>query len=345
MSEHSIVGIVVNPKLKKPVLVAYDGDEIEIWSMERGGLRIGMGSYEQGDETYLKPSYVTGLPRVHTPSGVLLKGKGYGTSLYTGLCVGAHLNYEGDLQLGLDYDGDGVCSDSESRSSSADKWWRMAVRLRLADDVEDEHTEEGIEFEHGDLECTHPDGDVSVDFARGDLSRTIRANAYYWESATNADLVVAVLEGIELRSGALVETKTSGTAYEQAAMSGGPRGDRRFVHSMTPGGYRNIWKALVEHDDASYVDRDALLALDMRNMEPQAVNLLSTIATIDGIDDEDIDTMRMRAERGLDPETPIRQMRLQFKENPSREREIKSALAETKELRSSLDWKRLSSLP
>ena len=345
MSEHSIVGIVVNPKVKKPVLVAWDGEEIEIYSMDRGGLRIGLGSYEQYDETYLKPSYVTGLPRVHTPSGVLLKGKGYGTALYTGLCAGAHLNYEGDLQLGVDYDGDGVSSDSESRSASADKWWKMAVRLRLADDVEDEHTEEGVEFDSYDLECTHSDGDVSLDFARGDLSRTIRANAYYWESATNADLVVAVLEGIELRSGALVETKASGTAYEQAAMSGGSRGDRRVVHAMTPGGYRNIWKALIEHDDAEYVDRDALLALDMRGMEPQAVNLLSTIATIDGVDDADIDAMRLRAEQNLDPEAPIRQMRLQFKKNPSRESEIKSALAETEELRASLDWKRLSALP
>ena len=55
MSEHHIVGIVVNPKVKKPVLVAWDGSEIEIWSMDRGGRRIGLGSYEEYEEQYLNP--------------------------------------------------------------------------------------------------------------------------------------------------------------------------------------------------------------------------------------------------------------------------------------------------
>jgi hypothetical protein len=346
MSDYTIVGIVVNPKIKKPLLVGWDGGEIDVWSLDRGGVRIGQGSYEDYNDEYLKPSYVTGLPRVHTPSGVLVKGKGYGTSLYTGLCVGAHANHEGDLDVNRDYDGDGICSDRENRSASADKWWNMAVRLRLAQEIEDEHIEEGVELDTYDLECTYRgDENVSIDYATGDVSTSIQANAYYWEAASEADLVVATFAGITMRGDSLIETIASGAGQIGLQTRRESYGDRRVLYSMTAGGYRNIWKKLVEHDDAEYVNRDALFALDMRGMEPQAVNVLSTIAVIDGAADEDIDQMRLRAERNLDPETPVKQLRLQFKENPSDEGMVKAALADTKQLRSSLDWKRLSALP
>lgn len=339
MSKHYIVGVVVNPKLKKPVLVTYDG-EINLWSMDRGGTRIGVGYYEGYDDP---AAHATGLPRVHTPSGVTIKGKGYGTTLYTGLCVGAHLNHEGDLSLDSDVDGDGISSDPNSRSPSASKWWSMAVRLRLAQDVDDEFTQEDIEFDSYDLECSHSEGEVHVDYARGDLTTRVQANAYYWEDADDADLVVAALEGISIPEEALIETERKG--HTQAGLSRAAQSHGQIVYMMDPAGYRNIWKALAEHDDASYVNRDALLALDMRDMEPHAVNLLSTIAVVDGVKDEDISVMRLRAERNLDPETPVRQLRLQFAENPSNEQQIMSALEETKELRASLDWKRLSALP
>jgi hypothetical protein len=344
---YDIVGIVVNPKIKKPVLVMWDGeDEIEIWSMERDGQRLGLGSYEKYDETYLQPSYITGMPRVHTPSGVAVKGKGYGTTLYTGLCVGAHQHHENELSLGVDYDGDGISSSSDTRSSSASKWWDMAVRLGLAAEVEDEHVDEDVEFESGDLSCTHYDGEqVEVDWARGSITRYISANVYEFDKAEDADLVVAVLEGISIPGSSLVEVVRSGEGQAELSTGREQYGDRRIRYYIPSGGYRNIWKKLAEHDDASYVNRDALLALDVRNLEPQAVNLLSTIAMIDGVDDEDIDAMRMRAEQNLDPDTPIKQMRLQFKKNPSDVPELKAALQETKELRASLDWKRLSALP
>jgi hypothetical protein len=94
-----------------------------------------------------------------------------------------------------------------------------------------------------------------------------------------------------------------------------------------------------------YVNADALLALDMRDMEPQAVNLLSAVARIDGVDDEDIDNMRARAIQNIDPDTPLRQLHFAFKKNPSDEMAMREVLEETEELRESLDWKRLSALP
>lgn len=347
-SSYWIVGIVVNPKLKKPVLVVWDGSEISIWSMEKNGRRIGLGSYEAYEEQYLKPSLVTGMPRVHTPSGVSMKKQGYGTSLYTALCLGAHQHHDGDLDIEVPYEGDGICSDRESRSADASKWWEMAVRLDLADVMEDEAIEEDVEFDADDLECTHYSGqNVQVHWARGDVSEMIMAYFYEFDSADSADLVVAGWEPIKIREGALEEVSGEGAGYWQSTtpfmVSSVARG-RRYS-SIAPEGFRNVWRMLAEEDDAEYVNNDALLALDMRNMEPHAVNLLSTVARINGVDDELIISMRMRAEYQLDPDASIKQMSLPFKPNSSEGRAIMQELERTKELRASLDWDRLSALP
>jgi hypothetical protein len=223
----------------------------------------------------------------------------------------------------------------------------MAVRLQLANEVEDEVVQEDVEFDYDDLECSHHSGQsVSVDWARGSLSELVTANTYEFDNADNADLVVASFEPLSIRSEAVV--KVEGEAgYAQSTLPFVMRGyehGKRII-AITPEGYRNVWKELAKDDDADYVNDGALLALDVRNMEPHAVNLLSTVARISGVDDADINAMRLRAELELDPDTPPKQMSLPFKPNSSEAHEIMTSLEETKELRASLDWKRLSALP
>lgn len=327
------VGLVVNPKLKKPVFVAWNQDdgEIEIWDLGRGGQRIGLGSYETDDPNYLAAAEVTGLPRVHTPSGVTPKGKGYGTTLYTGLCLGAHLHSEQELDLSVDQDGDGVSSDSETRSASADIWWRRAKELGLADQVEEERTQEDVEFDSGDLDCEHSDGSVYISWARGDLTTEVVADAYYYQNADNADLIIASFS-VELSKDVFMDV----TKDEK----------QRWHRYLRSSGLRHVWKSIMEDESLVHeIEIDPLLALDMRGVDPQAVNLLSTLAAQGGAKDDDIDALRMRAELNLDPSTPIKQMRLAFTANAPEAHAIKMALGEVKERREDLDWDRLSGLP
>lgn len=331
--DYTVVGIVVNPKLKQPVLVLWEGDEIEIWSLARGGGRVGMGSYESGDPSYEQPANITGMPRVHTPSGVKPKGKGYGTSLYTALCLGAHQHHENELDIEVEWDGDGVSSDADTRSPAASAWWNQAVRLRLAEEIEDEYTEEDVDIDPYDLDCSHSDGEVEIRSAMGDITKTQTVNAYPYDNAERSDLIVASIVDVEIREAALVDRVAGKTR------------DSPVVRLLSPGGLRSLWKEAIDRHTVMEVDRDALLALDVRGLEPQAVNLLSTIAMLDGVSDKDIGALRMRAELNLDPATPIRQMSLPFTPNPAEKRQIRSMLEETKQLRDSLDWKRLSQLP
>lgn len=326
MAKATAIGIVVNPKLKSPVLVVWDGGEIEIWNLQRDGGRIGLGSYEDSDPTYLRAAYVTGFPRVHTPSGVRPRGKGYGTSLYTALCLGAHQNSEHVLNLGTDqFEGDGISSDAETRSPAASAWWDQAKKLGLADEVEDYQTEEDVEFDGSDLSCEFSDGNVDIDYARGSVTRLVVADTYSYSDATRADLVVASFE-IDLPAQFYVGTGADRT--------------------LNPNALRGMWKAIQEKDGTVHdLESNALLALDVRDLEPQAVNLLSAIGAEWGVEDADIDALRIRAELNLDPSVPLKQMRLPFKPNAAEASEIQTILDQTQRLRAKLDWERLSSLP
>ena len=154
------LGIVVNPKLKQPLLAVTDGEYVSIRSLleESFLVRIGRGYPSENREA---ASSSTGYPRVHTPDGVRPQGLGYGTSLYSALCLGAHLDFEDSVRIRMSKRGNGICSDSRDRSGEADQWWSAAVRRGLADEETDEDTrkEENV--------------DVTSDVDTDDLQRLV----------------------------------------------------------------------------------------------------------------------------------------------------------------------------
>lgn len=316
------LGIVINPKLNEPVLVAVEGDgDVGIFSL-RTGVRIGTGSYERDDPDYLRPAEVTGFPRVHTPAGVKPKGKGYGTCLYTGLCVGAHMNAENEIDIRTDQDGDGISSESESRSVSADAWWNRAVELRLADRETTEVTEEDLEFGYDDLsDCEDGEGrKVTISQAIGDVTTEVEVDTYVFSTAESANLVLVTMA---------IEFRPSPSRLDMS------------------GSLKALWKTIVEDEGYGIeeIDTEAILAADVRNLSADAVNLFTAIMSAEGVDDEDIDALRLRAELGLDPSVPIRQMHLPFTPNPAERSELHELNEQTEELRDRVGWSRLASLP
>lgn len=138
------VGCVLNPKTRRPCPVyVHDGDDVRVWSPTLSKEGDGYFSSENDDDKY-KKAEGTGYPRVHTPRGVYSKGEGYGTVLYTGLCLGAKLEDEGLLALATTTRGAGVCSNNE-RSASASAWWNAAVSqfdLAFREETEEEEEED-----------------------------------------------------------------------------------------------------------------------------------------------------------------------------------------------------------
>jgi hypothetical protein len=175
------VGIVINPKLRMPFLVAQlvteDTDyrsrqpqnyQVDLLSLVDGInearlVREGNGSFDIGQldesELYQLPARITGCPRVHTPGGVRTKQVGNGTALYAGLCIAAHLaSLEEAFLYHLD-EREPCIVGGYIASAEAQHWWQSAARSGLATwehaDDEDEqydvdmragkHTREGIE--------------------------------------------------------------------------------------------------------------------------------------------------------------------------------------------------------
>ncbi len=127
LSGLTVMGIVCNPKTHEPALVVTDGEYVSLrWLHGSDPLRrLGRGYYE---ETSNEPAQITGLPRCHCPDGVQVKGAGWGTCLYTALCLGAHVADEDLIEIAMYKKGDGICSWTDNRSAEADRWWAAAVK-------------------------------------------------------------------------------------------------------------------------------------------------------------------------------------------------------------------------
>jgi hypothetical protein len=132
------VGLVVNPKSGELAEVAYDQDDERISTHDLDGEKLGEGYYEgDSDSDSALPQKYTGLPRANTPEGVKERGGGWGTVLYTAMCLGAYLESRGVVRVDLTVSGPGISSGDWSRSSSATKWWYNAVEeYGLASNVE-----------------------------------------------------------------------------------------------------------------------------------------------------------------------------------------------------------------
>jgi len=124
------LGIVVNPKTKQPLYVVKRSGTwrtVDLYVATEGSYDPVGDGYLNEDGSWAGPTRLTGLPRSHTPSGVKVKGGGYGTALYTGLVLLASSDAERLYDIGGNRSvigrGHGICSDDNGRSEAASAWW------------------------------------------------------------------------------------------------------------------------------------------------------------------------------------------------------------------------------
>lgn len=288
----TVIGIVANPKTNEPALVVTDGEFVSLRGLKASNplQRLGRGYYEERTND---PARITGFPRSHTPDGVLVKGKGWGTSLYTALALGAHQTEEDLVEIAMykpsNGTGNGISSWTNDRSAEADKWWAVALEMGLADKETEEETER------------EEDVDLNVD--PDDLDKFVDEGSVVYVNSVNVD--------IEKTTEVVVESY----AYSEAS-------DRRHLVCAAmnieipkgldvPSALGFLWRQVQEDSDwVSEADPYGLLALDVRGLHRDAFNLLSLCFGEAGLDDAARDGLVVRFEQGLDPQATGRQGQL-----------------------------------
>lgn len=316
LAARDVMGLVINPRLNEAVLAVTDGSNVGIRSLRQSLRQIGRGYY---GEEYDKAATATGFPRSHTPAGVDPKGMGYGTSLYTALCLGAYQDDVGWTHINMGIEGQGISSESEGRSHEATRWWSAATERGLADEEEEETEEEDqdvdLDVSARDLEdCVSVPDDASISYVNSvsvDLVRRelYTVNTYTYDSAENHDLVAVAFS---------VSVPQTMTDSEQ--------------------GLRFLWQSLRDDDydeDEFDADATALQALDVRGMSLEAINLVSVLYAKVGLGSDAIDNMRWRWQYNVDPGVESPQLRM-F--NPAANQAVLEAREET-------EWANLATLP
>lgn len=315
------MGLVINPKTKRPVLATTDGEYVAIRSVEESQSlkRLGRGYHSENYEDAL---VATGYPRVHTPEGVTEKGMGYGTSLYTALCLGAQLQWKDAVQIGMRGRGDGISSDPSDRSREASRWWAAALNSGLTDQEAaegDDETEENVDLDvsPSDLEdCVQVDGQISyVNRLSVDIVRPGEDKAYDYYRYQSA------LEHHLIAMSFAFEVPRVRPATELMAL-------RDYI--------------LEDPREILAVDPIAIQAIDVRGLDPDLVQLLQLgliAASPAGADDPSVDELWYRYEHGLDPGEASPQTRLAFRKNAA------AGLDEVSRARQAAGWAALAELP
>jgi hypothetical protein len=316
-----IIGLVANPKIKRPLLASVYDQNAEIHRFEgKRSVYEGGGSFEEGTEgQYGRAAAVTGYPRVHTVDGVKTKGKGYGTALYTALCLAANQDDDGDIRLGLDVSGAGISSQEGTRSSSAEAWWSRAKDLDLAEATEDEITEENVDLDAGTDKLTkclryELEGKTIsyVNTVNVDVTEHIEADYYTYDNATGAGLVLA--------------------SFNVDAFA-------------ADDGVRLTYQALKEETaDVHEVYADPLVALDVRGLPPHMIEIIALLLEWEG-QGKAAAGVRLRYLLNLDPATGAKAAARILKPNAADAREISQVMSSVVKARKSVDWARLSKLP
>jgi len=309
----ALIGIVANPKLKRPLLVEAIAQEVNVYRLgyentevistrkesaeQKPWKRAGNGYYDVDNEA----TRLSGFLRVHTPTGVVPRGAGYGTALYTGLLVGAVIDdFIADVDPTMSEmnhlpggSWPGISSKPGTRSKDAEDWWEASIHRGLA-------SRECAEVEE--------DPDEPEDCSEIDL--------YPLRTALRFKLIPASFV---------------------------------FHHNQfrdTSASWNTLWREVREHPEAiNRVEPKALLALDVRGLTLGAINLLGVLGIHAGMPEADLDSMRLRWELNLDPSQEIAQMRLPFKPNSSEARRAEAALGRADEARAAVGWDRLEDLP
>ena len=329
IKELVVLGLVVNPRDHVPVLVTTDGAYVGIRGLKTTSLffKHGSGYYDtSGHSRSYEAEQLTNFPRVHTPDGVAPRGSGYGTVLYTALCAGAFLNDAGDAEISMNTDGPGICSEEEGRSSEATKWWTAANRKGLTsiDEIEGEaEREENVDLEvpTDALEPYVDEGSVVyVNSVNVDIEKDgepLRVDSYKYADAESSNLVVMLFNDPQYADGKQVPKEIrNGTELK--------------------------WIVETVSNDASVI-RDtnqlALLGLDVRGLDVQAVNLIALGYMHAELGDKEVDALYYRWKHNLDPEHEVRQLQM-FSPNARA-----AGLSDVIEARRQADWRRLEDLP
>lgn len=319
ISGRTVLGIVVNPKLKEPVLAITDGEYVGIRSLRDDALFAKIGIGYPSDRTEDAGRF-TKLPRVHTPDGVRPRNRGYGTSLYSALCLGAHLTYEEYVRIGMKVKGDGVCSDYRDRSDEADAWWKASLQRGLTE----ERTEEIDERK----ENVNISGAIDAEA----LTRIAKLESADQRIVYVNDVDVDIEETSERNYD--IYKHDSMVRHALLASSFVARIEAVPVQEQLS----ELWHAVL--DDPQLIEKaypESLLALDVRNLHPDAINLLSLLYIKAGLKDPAIDAMRERWERNLDPGHVSGQRSL-FRANAA-------GMADVEHARQLVDWEHLEDLP
>jgi len=274
----TVLGLVANPKTHEPALVVTDGEYVSIRSLGESALlrRLGRGYYE---EERNEPERLTGFPRSHTPDGVVIKGKGWGTALYTALTLGAHQEFYDRVKLRMRGTGDGICSWTDNRSNEADKWWASAVKIGLAETRHEEETEK--------------DENVDLELSPSDLDRFVDEGEVVYVNSVNVDIEKTTKKDVEV----LEYEAADGRHLVCAAMNVEIPKGVSVQESL-----ELLWREVQEDSDwVSEADPYALLALDVRGLAPGAMNLLSLLFAEAKLDDAARDELFLRHKHGLDP--------------------------------------------
>lgn len=185
------LGCVLNPKTNLPCPVYKEKMRtVDVFDPLLND-KEGSGYFDNGDHgADYSASEKSGFPRVHTPTGVKTRKAGYGTVLYTGLCLAAKLEDAGHLKIATQVAGAGI-SSNENRSNAAEAWWNAAKNefdLAYSVEVDGEEQEEEDSYEEtidstrglravrsAVIEALDPDGDLDIDevTVKGTIKRMV----------------------------------------------------------------------------------------------------------------------------------------------------------------------------
>lgn len=327
-----ILGLTVNPRSREPLLIVCDGKYVGIRSLkEKTPLaRHGLGYFD--DEDYglsADAQKETGFPRSHTPNGAKPKGKGYGTALYSALTIAAYMEDENLASVDVNERGSGICSESQGRSTDADRWWDAAYDRNLTDRVQVGGSDEEEEYER-----VYPDMDAS------DLGSYVHLDD---------DKVISHVHSVE----ATVDLMREGENFDADVYSY----SSLIAHHLCPGFFvpaeyevvlRNATpeqqlSGLLEVIQEGEIEplsgfKESLLALDVRGLHRAAVYMLAAFYQQAGFREAERAALYYRWENQLDPESPIRQQQL-FASNGEGD------LGQVAEARRIVGWSELSELP
>jgi len=281
------IGIVLNPKTLEPCPV-YKTRKRSVVIYTSAGVEEGDGYFDHGDHgAEYAASESSGYPRVHTAKGVRTQKQGYGTVLYTGLCLAAHLKFDDTLRsLDVSTDGDGISSNSK-RTPPAEAWWTRAKELGLAEEVE----------------VDTPVDDVEEDFeeslsSRRELNRGIRTYGSqisdilqeYYDNQGDGKSVTSFsidVEGTESVPGdnsdfsPTADVYTWENAKQFVPLSCALEAPNSLFWGVGEPDAKDIAKNILEVE--SEIDSDIFASMNVSNMHPKLRKILEAIAIQSGM--------------------------------------------------------------